>query len=247
MAPTEQELKREQAYGLWLSGRPMLESEADAVQFLKSVKIALRYNATPTLPMAAMQRACGDARRCMELTNVLLASREAIETNVVADRLVLLHRSVAPAVYSLRRRNRDIRLSANAERAFELILSDGHASSGDVRRFLGVYGLKRPDPGDIALSELQREFLIDRGPSSVPRSGIPYLSPEGYPYRVFEKAHLDVVRAAAKLTPEKAARTFIQAYLEAAVSVAPKKMASMFRSFLSLEEIESALMKPARR
>ena len=75
-----------------------------------------------------MHQACGDVRRSTELTNALLAGGEAIETNVIADRLVLLHRSIVPAVY-------------------------------DVRRFLGVYGLKRPDPGDVALAELQREFL----------------------------------------------------------------------------------------
>src|SRR6185436_5556805 len=101
------------------------------------------------------------------------------ETNVIADRLVLVHRSVAPAIYALRRRKtRTLKLSSNADRAFDLICKDITVSSGDVRRFLGVYGLKRPDPGDEALGELQRELLIDRGPASVPKKGLPYLSPE---------------------------------------------------------------------
>src|SRR5689334_10477127 len=108
MNPTDRDLKKDQAYRLWLIGRSMLKNEADAVEFLKSVKIALRYNAASALPLAAMQRACTDLRRSMELTNALLASGEAVETNVIADRLVLLHRSIVPSVYALRRRKREL-------------------------------------------------------------------------------------------------------------------------------------------
>ena len=32
----------------------MIETEDDAVKFMKSVKFALRYNATPALPLASM-------------------------------------------------------------------------------------------------------------------------------------------------------------------------------------------------
>ena len=236
---SEQELKREQAYNLWWTGRAALENEAEAVRFMKSVRVALRYNITPSLPLAGMHKAAGDARRSTELSNALLANGEVIETNAIAERLVLLHRSIVPAVYALRRRKRAAKLSSNAERAFALIQQDQHASSGDVRRFLGVYGLKRPDPGDIALGELQREFLVDRGPSSVPKNGIPYLSPEGYPYRVFEKANADVVRAAAKLTGDKAMLLLIESYLQAAVFVSPRKLASMFRLLFTEMELES--------
>jgi hypothetical protein len=185
-----------------------------------------------------MGKAAGDVRRSTELSNALLASREVVETNTIAERLVLLHRTIVPAVYRLRRRTSTLNLSANAERAFALIQADRHASSGDVRRFLGVYGLKRPDPGDLALGELQREFLVDRGPSSVPKNGIPYLSPEGYPYRVFEKANPDVVRTAAKLSVEKAALNLIESYLQAAVFVTQRKLLSMFQLLLTEAELE---------
>ena len=175
------------------SARPSLKSEDDAIRFMKDVKFALRYNSTPSLPLASMYAAAGDPRRAIELTNALLARDEVVETNVIADRLVLVHRSVVPALYALRVRLRSEKVSDYAEQAFRLIEKDGTASAGDVRRFLGVDGLKRPDPGDLALAELQREMLIDRGPSSVPTKGIPYLSKEGYPYRVFDKAHPDLV------------------------------------------------------
>src|SRR5215471_3811799 len=219
---TEPELRRSQAHNLYWSGRAKLESEADAIRFMKSVRIALRYNITSSLPLAGMHKAAGDVRHSTEFTNALLASGEAIETNVIAERLVLLHRSIAPAVYALRRRKRALKLSSNAERALGLIQEEKHASSGDVRRFLGVYGLKRPDPGDEALAELQREFLVDRGPSSVPKNGIPYLSPEGYPYRIFEKANADVVRAATKLTVDKALAALIEGYLQFALLRPPR-------------------------
>jgi hypothetical protein len=231
-------LKKAQATGLWWAGHAPLRNDSDAVRFLKEVRLALRYNATPSLPLAAIHKAAGDVRRSSELQNALLASGEAIETNLIAGRLVFLHRSLAPAVYALRRRkSRPLTLSSNAARAFGWIQSAGHASSGDVRRFLGVYGLKRPDAGDEALSELQRELLIDRGPATVPKKGIPYLPPEGFPYRVFEQAHPDVIRAAAKLTLEKATIQLLESCLEAAVWVTPQKLASMFKLLLSAEEI----------
>jgi hypothetical protein len=64
---------------------------------MKSVKLALRYGATPVLPLASIYAAAGDPRRAIELTNALLARGEVIETNVIADRLVLAHRDVVPA------------------------------------------------------------------------------------------------------------------------------------------------------
>ncbi|HYR90288.1 MAG TPA: crosslink repair DNA glycosylase YcaQ family protein [Terriglobia bacterium] len=206
-----------------------IETEDDAVKFMRSVKFALRYNSTPSLPLASMYGAAGDQRRAIELTNALLARDEVVETNVIANRLVLVHREVVPALFALRTRFRAEKLSDYSDRAFRLIRKDGTASSGDVRRFLGVDGMKRPDPADIALGELQRDMLIDRGPSSVPKNGVPYLSREGYPYRVFETAHPELVRAAKKLKVQEA----IRIVTEAAGPVPPKKFASMFKLCLS--------------
>jgi hypothetical protein len=175
-----------------------------------------------------MYEAAHDKRVAIELANALLASKEVVETNVIADRMVLVHRDVVPALYLLRSRHRASKLSDNAARAFELIRENGTASVGDVRRFLGVEGLKRPDPADVAVGELQREMLIDRGPSSVPKNGIPYLSKEGFPYRVFEKAHPDLVKAAKKLSAEDA----LQIIRDAIGQITPRKFASMFKLIL---------------
>jgi hypothetical protein len=201
-----------------------IQNEADAVKFMKRVKFALRYNSTPSLPLPSMFEAAHDKRIAIELTNALLATKEVVETNVIADRLVLVHRDVVPALYMLRTR-RVPNLSQNAARAFELIQENGTATVGDVRRFLGVEGLKRPDPADIAVGDLQREMLIDRGPSSVPKKGIPYLSKEGFPYRVFAKAHPDLIKAAKKLSSEEA----LQIIRDAVGAIPPRKFASMFR------------------
>lgn len=202
-----------------------IETEDDAVKFIKSVKFALRYNATRSLPLASMYAAARDQRRAIELTNALLARNEVVETNVIADRLVLVHRDVVPALYALRTRFRAAKLSDYAERAFRVIEEDGSASAGDVRRYLGLQGLKRPDPADRALGELQREMRIDRGSSSVPKTGIPYLSKEGYPYRVFEKAHPDLVEAASKLKVNDAIKTIVTA----AGPIPRRKLLSMFK------------------
>ena len=235
------DLQKRQLEGLWLAGRKPLGSESDAAAFMKSVGFALRYNATASLPLAAMYKAAGDTRRAIELTNAILASREVIESNVIADRLVLIHRDFAPDVYALRVRRRAAKWTAHAAKAFRLIDGEGHATSGEVRRFLGIAGQKRPDAADLALAELQRDLAIDRGPSSVPPNGIPYLSPEGFPYRVFEKAHKDLVRKAGSIHPSAAARRVIEKYLSAAIFVTPRKLLSMFRLLIDDSEMRDVL------
>ena len=71
-----------------------IETEDDAIRFVRRVKFALRYNSTPALPLASMYGAARDQRTAIELTNALLARAEVIETNVIADRLVLVHRTL---------------------------------------------------------------------------------------------------------------------------------------------------------
>jgi hypothetical protein len=210
-----------------------IQTEDDAIQFMKRVRFALRYNSTPGLPLASMYAAAHDQRRAIELTNALLARGEVIETNVIGGRLVLVHRDIVPALYALRTRLRSDKLSDSAKRAFLLIQDDGTASAGDVRRFLGVDGMKRPDPADLALGELQRDMRIDRGPSSVPKNGIPYLSKEGYPYRIFDKAHPDLVKAAKKIKVEDA----IETIREAAGAMPPRKFATIFKLCLKKGEL----------
>jgi len=202
-----------------------IETERDAIEFMKRVKFALRYNATPSLPLASIYAAARDKRRAIELTNALLACKEVVETNVIADRLVLVHRDVVPALYALRTKLRAAKLSDDAARALKLIKDEGTASVGEVRRFLGAEGMTRPDPADLAVAELQREMLVDRGPSTVPKNGIPYLSKEGFPYRIFEKAHPDLVKAAKKINAPDA----LEIIRDAAGPIPPKKFTSMFK------------------
>lgn len=202
-----------------------IETERDAIEFMKRVKFALRYNATPSLPLASMYAAVRDKRLAIELTNTLLARKEVVETNLIADRLVLVHRDVVPALYALRAKLRAAKLSDDAARALKLIKDEGTASVGEVRRFLGAEGMTRPDPADLAVAELQREMLVDRGPSTVPKNGIPYLSKEGFPYRIFEKAHPDLVKAAKKINAHDA----LEIIRDAAGPISPKKFASMFK------------------
>jgi hypothetical protein len=46
-----------------------IDSENDAIGFMKKVKFALRYNSAPTLPLASMYGAARDTRRAIELRN----------------------------------------------------------------------------------------------------------------------------------------------------------------------------------
>jgi hypothetical protein len=234
-------LKRHQLACLWLDGQATLRGEADAIRFVRAVGFALRYNATPGLPMASMFRAAGEKRRAIELTNLLLARAEVVETNLIAERLVLIQRGLVPAVYELRKRKRSAQLSPDAKRALDLIGREGQATAGDVRRCLRIAGRKRPDRADVALAELQHEMLVDRGPSSVPKRGIPYLSPEGFPYRAFEKAHPELVRSAGKLTVEDAVCSVVETYLRAALFVTPRKLTSMFKLLFSDAEAGAAI------
>src|SRR5262249_7708760 len=137
----------------WTRMAEHIKTEDDAIRFVRRVKFALRYNSTPALPLASMYAAAQDQRTAIELTNALLARDEVIETNVIADRLVLVHRDIVPALFALRIRFRADKLSEQAQRAFQLIRQDGTASAGDVRRFLGVDVMRRPDPADIALAD----------------------------------------------------------------------------------------------
>src|SRR5262245_22833596 len=219
-----------------------IKTEDDAIRFVRRVKFALRYNSTPALPLASMYGAAQDQRRAIELTNALLARAEVIETNVIANRLVLVQRDIIPALFALRIRFRAGNLSEQAEKAFQLIRRDGTASAGDVRRFLGADGVQRPDPADVALGDLQRDLLIDRGPSSVTKNGILYLSKEGFPYRVFEKAHPELVKAANKLKIDDAIKTI----LNATKTFPPKKTASMFKLCFTEAERREIASKTGR-
>jgi hypothetical protein len=210
-----------------------IRTERDAVRFLKSVKFALRYGSTASLPLPGMYLAAADKRRAIELTNALLARAEVIETNVIGGRLVLAHREVVPALLVLRGRFRARSLSDDAARALELIGTSEGVTAGDVRRLLGVRGARRPDRADDALAELMREMLVDRGPSSVPERGIPYLSKEGFPYHLLARAHPDLVAAAKKLTIAQA----LDAVVAPLRGVPPGKLASMLRLCARKDEL----------
>ena len=174
------DLAREQRDGLWLDGHTGLYSVAEALSFLEEVGVALRYGATASLALASMYRATqsqipdpedeGPAHaRAFDLTNGLLASGKVVEVNVIANRLVLAHERVMPAIYALGGAQSESSLSNAARQALDFIATNDAATSGDVRRLLKADGQRRPDAADLALSELQRALLVDRGPTSGPR------------------------------------------------------------------------------
>ena len=158
-----------------------IETEDDAIRFVRRVKFALRYNSTQALPLASMYGAARDQRTAIELTNALLARDEVIETNVIADRLVLVHRDIVPALFALRIRFRVGKLSEDAEKAFQLIRQDGTASAGDVRRFLGVGGAQRPDPADVALDVCNVNYSSIEARPVCPRTEFPTLVKRAFP------------------------------------------------------------------
>jgi hypothetical protein len=246
------DLTRRQRLSLWLDGHVGLHTVADALAFVDEVAVALRYGASTNLPLASMYRATQrqvpvpeDEQpahgRAFELTNALLASGHVIEINLIANRLVLAHARVMPAIYRLRRGMQDPQVSEPASQTLEFIIANQNASSGDIRRLLRAEGQPRPDAADLALTELQRELLIDRGPSSGPGHGVFYLSRDGYPYRAFEPAHPDIVASSRNLSLAQAAAGLLTAYLGSAVFATRRPLVSMFKSLLGADDIDRTI------
>lgn len=254
-SPDDWQRRQDKAFGT--DGR-LIGTPATAERFLDRVGIVLRYNASPGLPIASLQRVfAGDdpdktaATRAIELTNHLLGTMTGIEVHVIAGRVSLVHRRVMPALYALVRRRRPLDevdgLSLNARTALSLLRQRKEVSAGDVRHRLGLRPDPRNDPAYAALGELMRILLVDRGPFEIPKKGIAYLPKDGYPYHLFHDAHADVVAAAEKLSIESAADVFLSAYLEAAAFARAKKLATMFKLFLSPAEIGASLARLVAR
>lgn len=251
------ELKKRQAEVLGWTSRRYITTPREAEQFVFTHGIVLRYAAAPSVPLASLRAAAGPAndtaalKTSILLTNHVLGTAFGIEVNVISTRLVIVHRGLMPALYRLVRRGRPASdqsgLSLAARTAYALIAEQREVAAGDVRRRLGVQATPRHDPAYEALAELQTQLLADRGPFVVPKTGIPYLSREGYPYHFFHEAHADLVRAAARLTVESAADHWIAAYTRRAAFAASRTLASLFRTFLTSAEIDASIERLAAR
>jgi len=221
--------------------------------FLAEVGVALRYGPNDALPLASMYHAIArhappepeqdGQRRATELTNALIASGIAIETNAIADRVVVLHRDLAPAVYALRRRVdlEQLELSEDARRVLDFVATTERPTAGSVRDHLGVPPKTFPNRADDALAELQRSLVVDRGAVDVPANGAPYLSKDGMPYRVFDREHPTIVAAARQLDVPSAAKILVGGYLAGAVTGARRKLRAMFKACLSPAELDDAI------
>jgi hypothetical protein len=244
-------LEQRRNRSLGLDPPPMLRTGPDAGKFLRRVGIALRYGAGTGLPLASMYHAASGPDRddpalihAIEVTNHVIETADGIEVNVIADRVCLVDRAVAPHLYTLVRRGRPVDdlsgLTLHARTAYQLLRQRKEITRGQLRDHLGIPATPKHDPAFIALDELQRGMLVDRGPFEVRRKGVPYLSKEGYPFHFFHTVHADLAKAAGR-SADAAAAAFLRAYLSAAVFCKVKKMATMFRMFLRAEEIERAL------
>jgi hypothetical protein len=243
-----------------LNGGPKarrLRTSRDAERFLERVGLALRYQPTRGLPLASLRAAAGGPgdraalEQSIQLTNHLLASKKGIEVAVIADRLVLVDRSLMSSLYALVRGTRapDDRqgLSPRALAALGVITTRRTASAGDVRRQLGLPLQSRNDPTLGALAELQRALLVDRGPFAPPGAGIPYLRKVGYPYHLFHAAHADLCRESRRLTRDVALQQWIAGYLRGAACATTRDLAKLFKRFLTPAEVDHATAALAAR
>lgn len=251
-------LQHRQQAALGFDSRKAITRFEEAQRFLARVGVALRYGPTPGLPLASLYRVLAGEQpekpalaAAIALTNRLLGEARGIEAHVIAGRVTVVHRSLMPALYVLVRRGRALDdqggLGAHARIALSLLRERKEITAGDVRQRLGLRADARHDPAYAALSELTHLLLVDRGPFQVPEAGIPYLSTEGYPYHLLHEAHPDVVKDAARLSPPAAADAFLSAYLAAAVFAGVRKLASLFKAFLSPAEIDAALRRLAKK
>lgn len=251
------DLPGKQRAQLMLGEHAGLATARDAEKFLAGVAIALRYGPSDALPLASMYQATWrqagkrapeterDAqRRATTLTSALIEQGTAIEINVIAERLAVVHVAVAPAVIALRRRGArpgDLELSDTARRVLGFVRDADRPTAGQVRAHLGVPPKTWPNPADSALAELQRALLVDRGPAEVPETGSPYLAKDGIPYRVFDRVHAGLVNQAGKLAVADAASQLVFAYVAGAVFARRSKLASMFKLCLSRAELDAAV------
>ncbi len=233
--------------------RGVLSTTRAAECWLSAHGLALRYTGK-SVPLPSLRAACGPdtskaaLTRSIELTNHLLGRGLAIEVTVIAGgRLVLIDRALMPAVYTLARRGRPLNdlsgLSLDARRALALVGERREVSVGDVRRFLGRPAQPRLDPGAVALGELQRAVLVDRGPFEIPEKGIPYLPREGYPYHLFHEAHADLVASAKRLSVPAAADRLIRALLGRRDRLTRRQLFGIVRLLLSVEEMDAAVSR----
>jgi hypothetical protein len=246
--------RQDEAFGL--ASEAPITTPRQAAQFLARVGIALRYGPTSGLPLASLYRALAGPHpdqaalaAAIALTNRLLGEARAIEVHVIAGRVTLVDRSHLPALYVLVRRGRALDdlggLSAEARGALSLLRERREASAGEVRKHLGLRPDPRHDAAYAALGELERVLLVDRGPFEVPKSGIPYLSREGYPYHLLHEAHPELVAEAARMSVTAAADEILQTYLAGAVFARVRTLARLFKAFLAPPEIDAALRRLA--
>jgi hypothetical protein len=250
----------EQRARLRLDDHAGLATTAQAAKFLADVGIALRYGPSAKLPLASMYQAVWRLagkrpeseqeaqRRAGVLTNALIDDGLAIEVTVVAERVCVVASSLAPAIYALVRRRLadgnerdDLALTDDARKVLGFIANAERPTAGQVRVFLGVPPKKWPNRADTALADLQLNLRVDRGAVAVPTTGIPYLPKDGIPYRVFDAAHPAIVNAASKLSLDAAAATLVEGYLHSARFAEPRKLASMFKSCMSHDELDRAI------
>jgi hypothetical protein len=216
-----------------------MKTAAQAAKFLARAGIVLRYGANAKLPLASMYAAVGDDRKATTLTNALIGDGTAIEVACVADRVCLAHASLAPALIALCRRGRavdELALSQTARDVLGFLAMTERPTAGAVRAYIGVPPQTWPNPADNALLELQRAFVIDRGPTDVPATGAAYLSKDGIPYRLVDDVHAAHIRAAGKLTIERALDTVLG-------KLAIAKPRPLLKRIASAAEIDAALSR----
>jgi hypothetical protein len=165
----------------------------------------LRYGPGKGIAIPSLYEEVGDDREATTIANELIAQGIAIETNAIAKRVALIDVALAPALVALCRGEP----SETAERVLGFLAHAERPTAGMVRAFLGVPPKTWPNAADDALAELQRLTLIDRGPADVPEHGAAYLSKDGIPLRIFDRAHPAIAKAAAKLTREAAAELLL--------------------------------------
>jgi len=198
------------------------------------------YRATQRQVPTPEDEKTADAR-AFELTSSMVATGTVVEVNVIANRFSLAHERLLSAIYALRRGRRDTTVSDAARQALDFIVANETATSGEIRRLLQSEGQHRPDSADLALAELQRELLVDRGPSGGPSKGLFYLTREGYPYRAFATSHPAIVSSARNLGRQEAAAQLLTIYLAAARFATRRNLMGLFQLLISEEEINETI------
>jgi hypothetical protein len=240
---TEHELELARRRKWHLDGPPLTSAE-EAQQFLESVGLCLMHpqRGAPPLPMFANAAGLGKAgfAAVPELAIQLLRSKQAFESRIFRENVLLLDASIFPYFYALSGdRNPQLesgaaaragKLSRLAADIYALLRKDGARTKRRLRDELG--GEPSGAALDRALGDLWSRLLITR---------VDYNSAEGASWDALYRWAPDAVKAGIRLSVGESLSGLVCRYLDAVIAAEPSEVESLFALFVARSRVRETI------